>query len=45
MDSPVAEIAKKIGGGGHPLASGFKVKGKMKKVVDQTINLIKETFK
>jgi len=34
----VSEIAKQLGGGGHKKASGFEIKGKLKKKIYWTIN-------
>jgi phosphoesterase RecJ-like protein len=41
----VAQIAEKMGGGGHAYAAAFEIGGKMERVVDKTIKLVKDTLR
>jgi phosphoesterase RecJ-like protein len=38
----INDIAKKLGGGGHPLAAGAKIKGNLKYVKDHVISITKK---
>jgi phosphoesterase RecJ-like protein len=44
-NKPIDELAKQFGGGGHPMASGAKVKGHLLDVYDEVFKAAKEYFK
>ena len=41
----VCEVCRYFGGGGHALAAGARVEGKLDKVVEQVLNKIDESLK